>query len=40
MPAFVEAGRSPRVTILTSVAIAGGFAFSQVTLSGYLEDAP
>jgi hypothetical protein len=39
--AFVEAGQSPRVSMMTSVGMpAGGFAFSQVTLSGYLEDAP
>jgi hypothetical protein len=38
--AFVEAGGSPRVTMFTSVGPSGGFVFSQVTLSGYLEDAP
>jgi hypothetical protein len=39
--AFVEAGQAPRVTMMTSVGVpGGGFVFSQVTLSGYLEDAP
>jgi hypothetical protein len=39
--AFVESGQSPRVTIHTSVGMtAGAFVFSQVTVSGYLEDAP
>lgn len=38
--AFVEAGQAPRVSMLTSVGISPAFSFSQVTLSGYLEDAP
>jgi hypothetical protein len=38
--AFVTAGNAPRVTMFTSVGIPEGFMFSQVTLSGYLEDAP
>jgi hypothetical protein len=37
--AFVETGSAPRVSMYTSVGISG-FTFSQVTLSGYLEDAP
>lgn len=36
--AFVRTGQSPRVTVLSNTA--GGFAFAQATLSGYLIDAP
>lgn len=36
--AFVRAGQSPSVSVLSNTA--GGFGFSQATLSGYLIDAP
>jgi hypothetical protein len=38
--AFVKAGQAPRAEMVTRVAMPPGFVFSQVTISGYLEDDP